>query len=81
MTIQPASISVTDLRNSTREILENAHFRSRQYLVMRAGQPMAIILGVDEYERLVAASRAADSVSETAQDVRRMSGTASAIRT
>jgi prevent-host-death family protein len=49
----PETISVTDLRIATREILENAHFRGRRYIVARAGQPMVAILGVEEYERLV----------------------------
>ncbi len=47
------TISVTELRNSTREVIENAHFRGRRYLVERAGQAMVTILGVEEYQRLV----------------------------
>jgi hypothetical protein len=46
-------INVTDLRVATREILENAHFRGQHYVVERAGQPMVVILAVDEYERLL----------------------------
>ena len=33
MKTEPETISVTDLRERTREILENAHFRGRQYRV------------------------------------------------
>jgi prevent-host-death family protein len=54
MSQDPETISVTDLRIATREILENAHFRGRRYIVARAGQPMVAIVGVEEYERLVA---------------------------
>jgi prevent-host-death family protein len=46
------TITVTDLRVKTREILENAHFRGRRYVIERAGQEMVVILGVDEYRRL-----------------------------
>jgi prevent-host-death family protein len=63
MKTEPETISVTDLRERTREILENAHFRGRRYRVERAGQPMALILGVDEFERLVALERAASTKS------------------
>ncbi len=50
----PEVITVTELRNLTREVIENAHFRGRQYVVERAGQPMVVILGVDDYERMIA---------------------------
>lgn len=60
MKTEPETISVTDLRGRTREILENAHFRGRRYVIERAGQPMALILGVDEFERLIALERAAN---------------------
>lgn len=53
MTQDPDLISVTDLRVATREILENAHFRGRRYIVARGGRPMVAIVGVEEYERLV----------------------------
>lgn len=52
MSTSAKTISVTDLRVTTREVLENAHFRGRHYVVVRAGQPMAVILGIDEYRRL-----------------------------
>ena len=53
MRTEPETISVTELRERTREILENAHFRGRRYVVERAGREMAVILGVDEYRRLL----------------------------
>jgi prevent-host-death family protein len=54
MSWEAETITVTDLRVRTREILENTHFRGRRYLVERAGQPMVVILGADEYYRLAA---------------------------
>ena len=56
MKTEPETISVTDLREHTREILENAHFRGRRYVIERAGQKMVTILAVDEYMQLVSAS-------------------------
>ncbi len=53
MRTEPETISVTELRERTREILENAHFRGRRYVIERAGREMAVILGVDEYRRLL----------------------------
>lgn len=47
------TISVTELRNSTREVIENAHFRNRRYVVERAGQPMVVIVGVEDFQRLM----------------------------
>jgi prevent-host-death family protein len=47
------TITVTDLRVETREILENAHFRGRRYVVARSGHPMVVILGVDDYLRMI----------------------------
>jgi|WetSurMetagenome_2_1015567.scaffolds.fasta_scaffold1727409_1 hypothetical protein len=65
MKTEPETISVTDLREHTREILENAHFRGRRYRVERAGQAMAMILGIDEFERLVAHEHAASLAAST----------------
>lgn len=56
MKTEPEAISVTDLRERTREILENAHFRGRRYVIERAGREMVVILDVEEYRRLVAIS-------------------------
>jgi prevent-host-death family protein len=55
MVAQPDIISVTDLREQTRRIVDEAHFRGRTYIVERAGEPMVVIMGVDEYDRMAAA--------------------------
>jgi len=47
------TINVTDLRISTREIVDGAYFRGRHYIVKRNGRPMVVVLGVEEYEQLV----------------------------
>lgn len=53
MKTEPETITVTDLRERTREILENAHFKGKCYEVERAGQAMVVIVGAEEYRRLV----------------------------
>lgn len=58
---EPKTISVTELRERTREILENAHFRGRRYRVERAGQPMVVIVGAEEYRSLIAVARQASA--------------------
>lgn len=62
-------ITVTDLRTQTREILENVNFRGWRYVVERAGQPMAALLNVEEFERLVGAAQPApgESAKSTAR--------------
>ncbi len=52
---EPKTISVTDFRIKIREIMENAHFRGQRYLVERSGQGMVVVLGVEDYRRLLAA--------------------------
>lgn len=59
MSREAQTITVTELREHTRQILENAHFRGKRYGVERAGQPMALILGIDEFEQLMAVERTA----------------------
>jgi prevent-host-death family protein len=61
MKTEPETISVTDLRERTREILENAHFRGKRYVIKRAGQEMVVILGVEEYQRWLAQGTASQT--------------------
>ncbi|MCX6031835.1 MAG: type II toxin-antitoxin system prevent-host-death family antitoxin [Chloroflexi bacterium] len=64
MNKEPEIISVTDLRGRAREILESAHFRGKHYLVERAGQPMVVVMGVEEYRRFMAAQQEASVIAE-----------------
>ena len=50
------TITITDLRIRAREILENAHFRNQRFVVERAGQPMVVILGIEDFRRLAPAA-------------------------
>lgn len=46
------AISATELRTRTREIMQRAKFKHESFLVENFGEPMAVIVGVQEYEHL-----------------------------
>ena len=50
------TITVTDLRTDLRKHLELAHYSGKHFLVKRSHEPFVVILGIEEYRRLVAAS-------------------------
>ena len=50
------TITITDLRIGAREILEKAHFRNQRFIVERAGQPMVVIIGIEDFRRLAPAA-------------------------
>lgn len=56
---EPETITISDFRTRVREILENAYFRGRCYIVERAGQEMAVVLGIEDYQRLIRRETAA----------------------
>lgn len=49
---KPTEISSTELRANVREILERAKYRGERFVVCTHGQPMAVVLGVEEYSFL-----------------------------
>jgi PHD/YefM family antitoxin component YafN of YafNO toxin-antitoxin module len=49
------TISVTDLRTHLAKHLEVAHYNDRRFLIERNHEPFAVLLGVEEYRRLLAA--------------------------
>jgi len=50
---EPKVINATDLRNHMRDIIEQAKFKGRHYIVQTHGKPMVAIMGYEEYARLV----------------------------
>lgn len=46
-------IKATDLRTYTRNILERAKFQGERFIVYTYRQPMAVLIGHDEYLRLM----------------------------
>lgn len=45
-------IKATELRTFTRNILERARFQGERFVVYTYGQPMAVLIGIDEYRGL-----------------------------
>ena len=46
-------ITVTELRNRTRDIMEEAKYKGQRIIVKTLGKPMAAIVGVQDYQKLV----------------------------
>jgi PHD/YefM family antitoxin component YafN of YafNO toxin-antitoxin module len=50
------TISVTDFRTHLAKHLELAHYNGKCFLVERNHEPFVVMLGVEEYRRLVTAA-------------------------
>jgi len=46
-------ITVTELRNKTRDIMEEAKYKGLRIIIETFGKPMAAIVGVEDYQKLV----------------------------
>ncbi len=51
----PEPVNISELRVDLRRILETAHYFGRRYLIMRNGDAMAVLVGVEDFRRLVGA--------------------------
>lgn len=51
--MEPIVINATELRIRTREIMERVKYRGERFLIQTFGHPTAIILSVEEYEKMV----------------------------
>ncbi len=51
----PEAVSATELRNDMRRILETVHYFGRRYMIVRDGNPIAVVLGLEDYRRLIGA--------------------------
>lgn len=49
----PTKIRAADARNNFAEILGRAHFGGEIFLIEKQGKPFAVVLGFDEYRRLL----------------------------
>jgi len=49
-----STITVTDLRIDLRTYLELAHYNGKHFLVERNHEEFAVLLGIEDYRRLVA---------------------------
>ncbi len=50
------TITVTDLRTDLRKHLELAHYNGKHFLVERNHEPFVVMLGIEDYRRLLAAA-------------------------
>ncbi|MGE5619756.1 MAG: type II toxin-antitoxin system Phd/YefM family antitoxin [Sphingomonadaceae bacterium] len=51
----PIRIRAADARNNFAEILGRAHFGGETFLIEKQGKPFAVVLGIEEYRRLIGA--------------------------
>lgn len=49
----PTKIRAADARNNFAEILGRAHFGGESFLIEKQGKPFAVVLGFEEYRRLI----------------------------
>jgi prevent-host-death family protein len=49
----PTRIAAADARNNFADILGRAYFGGEAFLIEKQGKPYAVVLGVDEYRRLL----------------------------
>lgn len=52
----PTRIRAADARNNFADILGRAHFGGETFLIEKQGKPFAVVLGIDEYRRLLGAA-------------------------
>ena len=48
-------LSTVEVRKGFSRILNAAHFKGEHVIIERHGTPMAVLVGIDEYQRLMAA--------------------------
>lgn len=51
-------VNATELRTKTRDIIEAAHFLGQHFIIENHGRPVAVIIGIAEYERLMMVGQA-----------------------
>ena len=45
-------LSVSELRLNIRDILEGVKFRNERYIIVTYGRPMAVVVNIEEWERV-----------------------------
>jgi PHD/YefM family antitoxin component YafN of YafNO toxin-antitoxin module len=51
--VEPTTINASDLRLRFREIMERVKYKGECFKVQTFGQPTAMIIGIDEYTRML----------------------------
>lgn len=50
--MEATTINATELRIQTRDILERARFKGERFMIQTFGRPVAVIMGIEEYNTL-----------------------------
>jgi len=51
----PEPVTVSELRADLRRILETAHYFGRRYVILRNGDAVAVLLGLEDFRQLIGA--------------------------
>jgi len=51
----PEPVTVSELRADLRRILETAHYFGRRYVILRNGDAVAVLVGLEDFRQLVGA--------------------------
>jgi antitoxin (DNA-binding transcriptional repressor) of toxin-antitoxin stability system len=62
--IVPEPVSIVGLRTEMRRILEAAHYFGRRYMIMRNGEPIAVLVGLEDFRRLIGAPGATAEIDQ-----------------
>jgi prevent-host-death family protein len=62
--MEATTISATDLRTQARDIIERARFKSERFVIQTFGKPVAVIIGIDDYLRLLESAKDTQSHSK-----------------
>jgi prevent-host-death family protein len=60
----PTRIAAADARNNFADIIGRAHFGGEAFVIEKQGKPYAVVIGIDEYRRLVECSNGAEPFPE-----------------
>ena len=56
--VVPEQVSVSEMRADLRRILETAYYFGRRYVIMRNGDAVAVLVGLEDFRKLVGAASA-----------------------
>ncbi len=59
----PERVTVSELRADLRRILETAHYFGRRYVILRNGDAVAVLVGLEDFRQLVGAPGAPAEVN------------------
>ena len=51
----PEPVTVSELRAELRRILETAHYFGQRYVILRNGDAVAVLVGLEDFRQLVGA--------------------------